>query len=146
MFKKLGLDESKPTFTALQLVDRSISYTKGIFENVLIKFEKFFFLVDFVVLDIEEDKDKPKILGQPFLAIGDMPIIQVEVLMGIGGPRHWTSHLEDIPWKKFSYRFLKIYFIFLCERMIRKTISYNFVHTFKTSIQRERELLDYRFF
>jgi len=31
---------------------------------------KFYFPVDFVVLDMEEDVDVPLILGRPFLAIG----------------------------------------------------------------------------
>ena len=31
---------------------------------------KFIFLVDFMVIDIEEDKQVPLLLGRPFLAIG----------------------------------------------------------------------------
>ena len=38
-------------------------------EDVLIKVGKFIFLVDFVVIDIEEDKQVPLLLGRPFLAI-----------------------------------------------------------------------------
>ena len=37
---------------------------------MLIKVGKFIFLVDFVVIDIEEDKQVPVLLGRPFLAIG----------------------------------------------------------------------------
>ena len=37
---------------------------------MLIKVGKFIFLVDFVVIDIEEDKQVPLLLGRPFLAIG----------------------------------------------------------------------------
>ena len=36
---------------------------------MLIKVEKFIFPVDFVVIDIEEDKQVPLLLGRPFLAI-----------------------------------------------------------------------------
>ena len=36
----------------------------------LVKVDKFIFRVDFVVLDIEEDKEVPIILGRPFLIIG----------------------------------------------------------------------------
>ena len=39
-------------------------------ENVLVKVEKFIFLADFIVLDMEEDKEVPIILGRPFLATG----------------------------------------------------------------------------
>ena len=35
---------------------------------MLVKVNKLFFLVDFIVLDIEEDRKVPLILGRPFLA------------------------------------------------------------------------------
>ena len=37
-------------------------------EDVLVKVDKFIFLVDFIVLDMEEDKEIPIIFGRPFLA------------------------------------------------------------------------------
>ena len=37
---------------------------------MLVKADKFIFVVDFVVLDMEEDLELPLILGRPFLAIG----------------------------------------------------------------------------
>ena len=39
-------------------------------EDVLIKVDKFIFPTDFIVLDMEEDKEIPIILGRPFLATG----------------------------------------------------------------------------
>ena len=39
-------------------------------EDVLVKVDKFIFLADFIVLDMEEDKEIPIILGRPFLAAG----------------------------------------------------------------------------
>ena len=39
-------------------------------EDVLVKVDKFIFLVDFIVLDMEEDKEIPIILGKPFIATG----------------------------------------------------------------------------
>ena len=36
----------------------------------MVKVDKFIFLADFVVLDMEEDEDIPIILGRPFLATG----------------------------------------------------------------------------
>ena len=39
-------------------------------EDILVKVEKFIFLADFFVLDMEEDKEIPIILGRPFLATG----------------------------------------------------------------------------
>ncbi|XP_073126150.1 uncharacterized protein [Henckelia pumila] len=70
VFRKLNLGEPKSTRMSLQLADRSIKYPRGIIEDVLVKVDKFIFLVDFVVLDMEEDLDMPLILGRPFLETG----------------------------------------------------------------------------
>ena len=70
IFRKLGLGEVKPTSISLQLADRSVKYPRGVIEDVLIKVDKFIFPVDFVVLDMEEDREVPLILGRPFLATG----------------------------------------------------------------------------
>ncbi|XP_022869595.1 uncharacterized protein LOC111388994 [Olea europaea var. sylvestris] len=55
VFKKLGLGEVKLTTVTLQLAYRSLSYPRGIIEDMLVKVEKFIFPADFVVLDIEDD-------------------------------------------------------------------------------------------
>ncbi|NHN20238.1 hypothetical protein G6046_04730, partial [Bacillus amyloliquefaciens] len=39
-------------------------------EDVLVKVDIFIFPVNFIVLDMEEDKEIPIILGRPFLATG----------------------------------------------------------------------------
>ena len=39
-------------------------------EDVLVKLDKFILPVDFIMLDMEEDKEIPIILGRPFLATG----------------------------------------------------------------------------
>ncbi|XP_063949912.1 uncharacterized protein LOC135152753 [Daucus carota subsp. sativus] len=70
VFKKLGLPEPKPTNMYLQLADRSITYSRGIVEDVLVKVDKLIFPANFVFLDFEEDKKIPIILGRPFLATG----------------------------------------------------------------------------
>ncbi|XP_063946016.1 uncharacterized protein LOC135151483 [Daucus carota subsp. sativus] len=48
VFKKLGLPEPKPTNMYLQLADRSITYPRGIVEDVLVKVDKLIFPADFV--------------------------------------------------------------------------------------------------
>ncbi|XP_065617480.1 uncharacterized protein LOC112003412 [Quercus suber] len=48
----------------------TIPCTIEIIEDVLVKVEKFIFLADFIVLDMDEDEEIPLILGQPFLARG----------------------------------------------------------------------------
>ena len=70
IFKRLGLGEARPTTITLQLADRSLKHPRGVIEDVLVKVDKFIFLTDFIVLDMEEDKEIPIILGRPFLATG----------------------------------------------------------------------------
>ena len=54
----------------LQTTYRTLAHPEGILEDVLIKVRKFIFPVDFVVIDIKEDKQVPLLLGRPFLATG----------------------------------------------------------------------------
>ena len=72
MYKQLGLGELKPTSITLSLANRSIKIPKGIVEDVLIQVDKFYYLMDFVVLDTEPAAAGanyvPIILGRPFLA------------------------------------------------------------------------------
>ena len=72
VYKQLGLGELKPTNITLSLADRSVKIPKGIVEDVLVKVEKFYYPVDFVVLDTEPIASGPNhvpiILGRPFLA------------------------------------------------------------------------------
>ncbi|XP_031270008.1 uncharacterized protein LOC116128425 [Pistacia vera] len=74
IYKKLGLEGVKPTTVHLQLADKSIKYPRGVVEDVLIKVDKLIFPVDFIVLDMEEDREVPLILGRPFLATGKTSI------------------------------------------------------------------------
>ncbi|XP_062080572.1 uncharacterized protein LOC133785339 [Humulus lupulus] len=42
VFKKLGVGEVKPTTITLQLADQSLTYPRGVIEDVLVKVEIFF--------------------------------------------------------------------------------------------------------
>lgn len=72
VYLQLGLGELKPTSMTLQLADRSVKVPRRIVEDVLIKVDKFYFPVDFIVLDTEPVQNVgvqiPIILGRPFLA------------------------------------------------------------------------------
>ena len=72
MYKQLGLGELKPTSITLSLADRSIKIPKGTIDDVLIQVDRFYYPVDFVVLDTEPvavgANHVPIILGRPFLA------------------------------------------------------------------------------
>ena len=75
VYLQLGLSELKPTFVTLQLADRSVRKPRGVVEDVLVKVENFYYLVDFIILDIEPtlhpSANIPIILGRPFLTIAN---------------------------------------------------------------------------
>ena len=78
VYKQLGLGELKPTSITLSLVDRSIKIPKGTMDDVLIQVDKFYYPIDFVVLDTKPvavgTNYVPIILGRPFLATSNATI------------------------------------------------------------------------
>ncbi|CAN6700148.1 unnamed protein product [Malus baccata var. baccata] len=68
IFKRLGEGELKPTSSIIQLADRSITYPRGVIEDVIVKVANLYLPADFMVLDMDEDLTTPIILGRPFLA------------------------------------------------------------------------------
>lgn len=60
-----------------QMVDQSIAHQYGIVEDVFVKVDKFIFLTDFVVLDMEENAYIPIILERSLLAT-DRALIDVQ--------------------------------------------------------------------
>ncbi|GKB55881.1 reverse transcriptase domain-containing protein [Tanacetum coccineum] len=57
LYAKLSLETLKPTKMNVRLADRSFQYPIGIAENMLVEVGKFNFPADFVILEIEEDKE-----------------------------------------------------------------------------------------
>ena len=112
MYKQLGLGELKPTSITLSLADRSIKIPKETIDDVLIQVDRFYYPVDFVVLDTEPvavgPNHVPIILGRPFLAtsnaiincqngvmqltFGNMPL---ELNIFHLGKRHMHSEEDD---------------------------------------------------
>ncbi|XP_048430467.1 uncharacterized protein LOC125472733 [Pyrus x bretschneideri] len=68
VFKRLGEGELKTTSSIIQLVGHSITYPRGVIEDVIVKVDNLYLPVDFMVLDMDEDLTAPIILGHPFLA------------------------------------------------------------------------------
>ena len=104
ILQKLGLGEPKPMNVSLQLANRSITYPSGILEYVLVKVDKFIFLVDFIILDMEEDHEVSLILGRPFLATS-MALIDVQqgnMVLRINN-EHVTFNVFKV--MKFSFSF-----------------------------------------
>ncbi|GJW88754.1 reverse transcriptase domain-containing protein [Tanacetum coccineum] len=71
LYAKLSLKTLNPTKMSLRLADRLFQYPVGIAKNMLVEVGKITFLVDFVILEIEEDSKVPLILGRPFLYTAD---------------------------------------------------------------------------
>ncbi|GJY49831.1 reverse transcriptase domain-containing protein, partial [Tanacetum coccineum] len=67
IWKKLYFPELTPTRMTLELADQSITYPKGLAEDVFVKVGKFHFPTDFVVVDFEADPRVPLILWRSFL-------------------------------------------------------------------------------
>ena len=53
VYKQLRLGELKLTTIIMSLADRSVKISKGTVEEVLVQVDKFYYPVDFVVLDTE---------------------------------------------------------------------------------------------
>ena len=64
VYKQLGLGELKPTTITLSLADRLVKIPKGTVEDVLVQVDKFYYPVDFIVLDI-----KPVAVGANYVLI-----------------------------------------------------------------------------
>ncbi|XP_049414712.1 uncharacterized protein LOC125877468 [Solanum stenotomum] len=88
IFKKLegelGIIKSIPV--SLQLADQSTIIHEGIIEDVLVRVDKFVLLVDFIVVDMEENKEVPLILGRPFLATGRaiLDVYEGQLMLRVG--------------------------------------------------------------
>ncbi|RVW32083.1 Pol polyprotein [Vitis vinifera] len=53
IYKQLGLRELKPTSITLSLANRSVKIPRGVIKDVLVQVDKFYYPVDFVVLDTD---------------------------------------------------------------------------------------------
>ncbi|XP_058725841.1 uncharacterized protein LOC131597148 [Vicia villosa] len=72
--KRFGNIEMKSTRMTLQLADKSTTLPHGVTQDMLVKVDKFLFSVDFVVIDMEKDKESPIILARPFMKTSRMMI------------------------------------------------------------------------
>ena len=72
VYVNLGLGELEPTNITFKLADSSVKIPREIVKDVLVQVDKFYFPVDFVMLDtqpvVNQGTQFPVILGRPFLA------------------------------------------------------------------------------
>nr|GEZ55463.1 hypothetical protein [Tanacetum cinerariifolium] len=95
-----------------ELADRTISKPTGVAENVSVKVGKFYFPVDFIVLDFVADPRVPLILGRPFLSTAHAIInIHEREIIIRQDQRSLTIQCGDIPAIKKVEQINKINFI-----------------------------------
>ncbi|XP_028071942.1 uncharacterized protein LOC114274252 [Camellia sinensis] len=78
MYEEFGLGELKLTTATLQLANRFLKVQRGMIEDVLVKVNKFYFPIDFLVLDMKPVVTLKRpihvILGRPFSATANANI------------------------------------------------------------------------
>ena len=67
MCRRIGNLKIEPTRMTLQLADLFLTRPFVVVKDVLVKVHQLTFLMDFVIMDIEEDAEIPLILGRPFM-------------------------------------------------------------------------------
>ncbi|GJY41788.1 reverse transcriptase domain-containing protein [Tanacetum coccineum] len=77
LYVLLSENNLKPTRMSIRLANHTYQYLMGVAENMLVQVGKFVFLVDFVILQMEEDEKVPLSLERPFLHSADA-IIRVK--------------------------------------------------------------------
>nr|GEX10975.1 reverse transcriptase domain-containing protein [Tanacetum cinerariifolium] len=88
MYASLFRNTLKPTRMSICLANHTYQYPMGVAENILVQVENLIFSVDFVILQIEDEK-VPLIIGRPFMHTAGA-IIQVknkELNLGVGDDR-----------------------------------------------------------
>ncbi|GKA20113.1 putative reverse transcriptase domain-containing protein [Tanacetum coccineum] len=113
-YLNLGLGELAHTKLTVELVDKTVKYTKGIAENVLVRIGKFTFPIDFIILDMPKDIKVPLILGRPFLstACAKIDVYKRKITLRVGE--------ENIIFKSVkpaSSIIKRVYMLSLRERM-----------------------------
>nr|GEV03646.1 hypothetical protein [Tanacetum cinerariifolium] len=96
MYKHLGIGKLEPINMVIEMADNTKCTPTRIVENLLIKIEKFIFLVDFVILDMVKDLRMPIILGRPLLSTAHA---KVDIFRNDTCP-------EDDDFKKIDYDLL----------------------------------------
>ncbi|XP_061374035.1 uncharacterized protein LOC133316312 [Gastrolobium bilobum] len=102
VFKKLRVGEPSPTTVTLQLEDKSLVYPEGKLENVFVKVDKFILPADFIILDYEEDREVPIILGRAFLATSGavIDVKEGELSMNVNGEQIKFNILKAMKYPK----------------------------------------------
>nr|GEW50555.1 reverse transcriptase domain-containing protein [Tanacetum cinerariifolium] len=74
---------------SVRLAYQSFQYPIGIAKHMLVEVDKFTFLVDFIILEMEKDSKDPFILGKPFLHTANavIRVLQKQLTLRVGTKR-----------------------------------------------------------
>nr|GEW68446.1 reverse transcriptase domain-containing protein [Tanacetum cinerariifolium] len=125
IWKKLFLPELTPTWITLELADRSITYPKGVAEDVFVKVGKFHFPTDFVVVDFEADPLVPLILGRSFLRTGRalIDVYREEITLRVND-KAVTFNIIDVAREEYAQEILEEIDAYLKDESISPEIDY----------------------
>nr|GEZ04641.1 hypothetical protein [Tanacetum cinerariifolium] len=86
VWSKLSLPDLSPMCMTLELINRSISRSVWVAEDVFVKVDTFHFPTDFVVVDFDADPQVPIILGRSFLKRGRalIDVFEGELTLHVG--------------------------------------------------------------
>ncbi|XP_071699552.1 uncharacterized protein [Rutidosis leptorrhynchoides] len=71
MFKRIEIGRVMPTTNGVRLYDYFVKRTMGIVRNMVVRFWKLAFLVDFYMVDVKEDEHTPLVFGRTFINISN---------------------------------------------------------------------------
>nr|GEX29641.1 reverse transcriptase domain-containing protein [Tanacetum cinerariifolium] len=109
VWNKISFPELSPTCMTLKLVDRSISRSVGVTEDVFVKVGTFHFLADFVVIHFDVDPRVSLILGRSFLKTGRALIdVYVEELTLRVGKEAVTFNLDQTSRYSANYEVMSV--------------------------------------
>ncbi|GJT68157.1 reverse transcriptase domain-containing protein [Tanacetum coccineum] len=113
LYAELSLETLKPTKMSVRLADRSFQYPVGIAENMPVEVGKFIFFADFVILEMEEDKDFDALLdeGSKILHSIEGTILEEKLFAEFDGFMAMTadenseseSDIEEPPFEKITF-------------------------------------------
>ncbi|CAM8904938.1 unnamed protein product [Rhodiola kirilowii] len=121
LYKKLYMGTLVPTSISLRLADRSSRIPSGILEDVPVKVGKFYIPVDFFILEMEEEREIPIILGRPFLKTTKAVISCINDLLeyDIGGEKikFYLRQACSAPSNSLDCKLLVVYNDFSCDEL-----------------------------
>ncbi|GJS51918.1 retrovirus-related pol polyprotein from transposon TNT 1-94 [Tanacetum coccineum] len=113
-YVNLGLGELAHTKLTVELADMTVKYPKGIAKHVLVGIGNFFFLIDFIILDMPEDVKVSLILGRPFLstAYAKIDVFKRKITLRVGDEKIIFKSMKPV-----SSLIKRVYMLGLRERM-----------------------------